>query len=191
MRRADAHTGNMTQDKPVRTAVVIGPRAGGWAAYFGDQGGNVHAVDAVTGKAALDVADRGSPRRGHHRGADARRRDLVRAGFFLRGGHRGQPELFLLHLPRQRSRAGSVDRQGALEGVHDPGTRQAGRRQLQGRSTDGTVGGGGLVGADFRRSEPQGLRDHRRQLFGPAVGHIGRNSGVRTRTPANWRGRAR
>ena len=34
----------------MRTAVVIGPRAGGWAAYFGDQGGNVHAVDAVTGK---------------------------------------------------------------------------------------------------------------------------------------------
>ena len=36
--------------KSVRTAVVIGPRAGRWAAYFGDLGGRVHAVDAVTGK---------------------------------------------------------------------------------------------------------------------------------------------
>jgi polyvinyl alcohol dehydrogenase (cytochrome) len=34
----------------VRTAVVIGPRTGRWAAYFGDLGGRVHAVDAVTGK---------------------------------------------------------------------------------------------------------------------------------------------
>ena len=37
--------------KPVRSAVVVGPSAGGWAAYFGDLGGKVHSVDAVTGKA--------------------------------------------------------------------------------------------------------------------------------------------
>jgi polyvinyl alcohol dehydrogenase (cytochrome) len=36
--------------KPVRSAIVIGPQAGGWSAYFGDFGANVHAVDAVTGK---------------------------------------------------------------------------------------------------------------------------------------------
>jgi polyvinyl alcohol dehydrogenase (cytochrome) len=36
--------------RSVRSAIVIGPDAGGWAAYFGDLGGNVHAVDAVTGK---------------------------------------------------------------------------------------------------------------------------------------------
>ena len=37
--------------KPVRSAVVIGPRGDGWAAYFGDFGANVRAVDALTGKA--------------------------------------------------------------------------------------------------------------------------------------------
>ena len=37
--------------KPVRSAVVIGPRGDGWAAYFGDFGANVSAIDALTGKA--------------------------------------------------------------------------------------------------------------------------------------------
>ena len=36
--------------KPVRSAVVIGPRGDGWAAYFGDAGANVYAIDALTGK---------------------------------------------------------------------------------------------------------------------------------------------
>jgi polyvinyl alcohol dehydrogenase (cytochrome) len=40
---------------PVRTAIVIGPRLGGWAAYFGDlgaahrMGASIQAVDALTG----------------------------------------------------------------------------------------------------------------------------------------------
>jgi polyvinyl alcohol dehydrogenase (cytochrome) len=37
--------------KPIRSAVVIGPRGDGWAAYFGDFGANVRAIDALTGKA--------------------------------------------------------------------------------------------------------------------------------------------
>ena len=36
--------------KGVRSAVVIGPRGDGWAAYFGDLGANVHSIDALTGK---------------------------------------------------------------------------------------------------------------------------------------------
>src|ERR1700691_6049538 len=36
--------------KPVRSAVVVGPRGDGWAAYFGDAGANVYATDALTGK---------------------------------------------------------------------------------------------------------------------------------------------
>src|SRR5437763_220097 len=36
--------------KPVRSAIVIGPQAEGSAAYFGDFGANVHAVDALTGR---------------------------------------------------------------------------------------------------------------------------------------------
>jgi polyvinyl alcohol dehydrogenase (cytochrome) len=35
---------------PVRTAIAIGQRPDGWSAYFGDQRGTVHAVDAVTGR---------------------------------------------------------------------------------------------------------------------------------------------
>jgi polyvinyl alcohol dehydrogenase (cytochrome) len=34
----------------VRTAVSVGANGHGWAAYFGDQHGNVYAVDALTGK---------------------------------------------------------------------------------------------------------------------------------------------
>jgi polyvinyl alcohol dehydrogenase (cytochrome) len=36
--------------KGVRSAVVVGPRGDGWAAYFGDFGANVHSIDALTGK---------------------------------------------------------------------------------------------------------------------------------------------
>jgi polyvinyl alcohol dehydrogenase (cytochrome) len=36
--------------KPVRSAIVIGPRGDGWAAYFGDAGANAYAIDALTGK---------------------------------------------------------------------------------------------------------------------------------------------
>jgi polyvinyl alcohol dehydrogenase (cytochrome) len=34
----------------VRSAVVIGPRGDGWAAYFGDFGAYVHSIDALTGR---------------------------------------------------------------------------------------------------------------------------------------------
>src|SRR5271155_1399004 len=37
--------------KAVRSAIVVGPRGDGWAAYFGDFGANVYAIDALTGKA--------------------------------------------------------------------------------------------------------------------------------------------
>ena len=37
--------------KPVRSAIVIGPRGDGWTAYFGDAGANVYAIDALNGKA--------------------------------------------------------------------------------------------------------------------------------------------
>jgi polyvinyl alcohol dehydrogenase (cytochrome) len=36
--------------KGVRSAIVIGQRSNGWAAYFGDAGASVHWIDAVTGK---------------------------------------------------------------------------------------------------------------------------------------------
>jgi polyvinyl alcohol dehydrogenase (cytochrome) len=36
--------------KPVRSAMVIGQRVGGWSVYFGDFGANVYAVDAMTGR---------------------------------------------------------------------------------------------------------------------------------------------
>jgi polyvinyl alcohol dehydrogenase (cytochrome) len=51
----DAKTGctywEFAAGRGVRSAVVIGRRGDGWAAYFGDLGANVHAVDALTGKA--------------------------------------------------------------------------------------------------------------------------------------------
>jgi PQQ-like domain len=49
--------------KPVRSAVVIGPRGDGWAAYFGDFGANVRAIDALTGKALWTTPARSCGRR--------------------------------------------------------------------------------------------------------------------------------
>jgi polyvinyl alcohol dehydrogenase (cytochrome) len=50
----DAKTGctywTFDADVPVRAAITIGPLAGGWAAYFGDQHGTAYAVNALTGK---------------------------------------------------------------------------------------------------------------------------------------------
>ena len=45
----------------VRSAIVIGPRGGGWAAYFGDRAANVYAVDALTGKALWTTKVDGHP----------------------------------------------------------------------------------------------------------------------------------
>jgi polyvinyl alcohol dehydrogenase (cytochrome) len=36
-----------TASRPVRSTIVVGPLGDGWAAYFGDQGANVHAIDAL------------------------------------------------------------------------------------------------------------------------------------------------
>jgi len=50
----DAKTGctywAIDTDFAVRTAISIGANGSGWSAYFGDQHGNVYAVNAVTGK---------------------------------------------------------------------------------------------------------------------------------------------
>jgi polyvinyl alcohol dehydrogenase (cytochrome) len=45
-----------TASRPVRSAIVVGPLGDGWAAYFGDQGENVHAIDALTGKERWNVS---------------------------------------------------------------------------------------------------------------------------------------
>src|SRR6266581_7797830 len=51
----DANTGctywEFDAGVPVRSSITIGPDSVGWLAHFGDQRGNVRAVDVVTGKA--------------------------------------------------------------------------------------------------------------------------------------------
>ena len=51
----DAHTGctywEFDAGAPVRSAITVGRDSGSWMAFFGDRRANVHAVDAVTGKA--------------------------------------------------------------------------------------------------------------------------------------------
>jgi polyvinyl alcohol dehydrogenase (cytochrome) len=42
-------------DGPVRTAISVGATGRGWCAYFGDQHGNVYAIDALTGKRVWKV----------------------------------------------------------------------------------------------------------------------------------------
>ena len=69
--------------KGVRSAIVIGPRGDGWAAYFGDAGANVHSIDALTGKELWTDQSRRPPRSDHHRFADAGRDDAVRTGLVI------------------------------------------------------------------------------------------------------------
>ena len=177
--------------KSVRTAVVIGPSAGGWAAYFGDADGKVHSVDAVTGKElwTFRIDD-------HPAAVITGAPTLVGATLYV-------PVSSFEEVTGANPNYSCCTFRGSVVALDAstgkvlwkaytiPKPAEPGCRQLQRRSTDGTVGGGRLVGADFRRGEPQGLRDHGRQLFGPDVGYIGRDPRVRTRTPANWRGRAR
>ena len=133
----------------VHSAVVIGPRGDGWTAYFGDQGANVHAVDALTGKSlwTAKIDDHpaamitGSP-------------TLVGTTLFVpvssssvfRGA---QSIVSLLHLSRQRRRLGPRIRKNTVEDVHDRGGSQAQRGQCGWFSIDGAFGSGNLVVSDF------------------------------------------
>ena len=63
----------------MRSAVVIGPRGDGWAAYFGDQGANVHAIDALTGKSLWTATVDHHPSAQIAEPADAGRDDALRA----------------------------------------------------------------------------------------------------------------
>jgi hypothetical protein len=107
--------------KPVRSAVVIGPRGDGWAAYFGDFGANVRAIDALTGKAlwTAKVDD-------HPAAIITGAPTLVGTTLFvprliIRGGHRRQAVLSMLQLPWEPRGAGRVNRQDLVEDVHHQG----------------------------------------------------------------------
>ena len=175
----------------MRSAVVIGPHGDGWAAYFGDPGGNVHAVDALTGKTLWNTKIDDHPAAVITGSPTLVGDDLVRAGLFIRGGHGRQPVLSCCSFRGSLVALDGVDRQGAVEDVHDHGGSQARRSQLRRRSTDGTFGGRDLVRADLRRSEPKGVRDYGRQLLGSAKWDLGRHHRFQRWLRRTWRGRDR
>ena len=138
--------------RPVRTAVVVGPRGAAGRPISATSGGKVHAVDALTGKELWTTQDRRSPRRDHHRRADARRRRPCSCRFLRSRKSPAPTRLFLLHFPRQRRRVGGVDRQSSLEGYTIPQPAKPAASQFGRRAIDGTFGRGDLVGADVRRA---------------------------------------
>jgi polyvinyl alcohol dehydrogenase (cytochrome) len=127
--------------KGVRSAIVIGQRSDGWAAYFGDAGASMYSVDALTGKELwrTKVDDHpaavitGSP-------------TLVGTTLFVPVSSyeevTGANKSYSCCTFR-------IDGEAALEGVHHRRRGQVGRNQCCWRSADGTVGGGNLVGADL------------------------------------------
>ena len=155
----------------VRTAVIVEPPAlagkhdGSPLVFFGDLLARVYAVDAFTGRAAMDVQGRRSPERDDHRLALVARRHAVRAGVLARSHVRRGPRVRMLHLPRLGGCARRPDGAEPLEGLHDPDAAE-GVRPDQGRhARPRAVGRAGLELPGDRCQARRALRRHGRKLF--------------------------
>jgi polyvinyl alcohol dehydrogenase (cytochrome) len=93
-------------DARVRAAVIVGPTRSGLAAFIGDQSATVYSVDTTTGQLRWKrkVED--------HRASRITGGPVLYEGRLYvpvsseRGRHRGRTRLSVLHVPRQRRRAG-------------------------------------------------------------------------------------
>ncbi len=135
--------------KPVRSAVVIGPRGDGWAAYFGDAGANVYAIDALTGKPLWTTkVDQ------HPAAIVTGAPTLVGTTLFVPVSSYEEAKakdavLRLLHVPGQRRRFGRRIGKDPVEDIHDRARSQAWPGQRGWFSADGAFGGPDLVRADL------------------------------------------
>ena len=187
----DAATGcvhwSFLAETGVRNAISVGPTADSaadsarYAAYFGDIRANVYAVNAETGELLWKVnADphplavvTGSPTLYEGRS--------VRAGIVARRSRGRQPQLSLLHLPRQHRRARRGDRAAGLEDVRDPGSTKAG--------SEGTRAGPSSGPAPARPSgtRRQSIRATAQSTSQPATHIPSRRMPTRTPSwPSTW-----
>ena len=133
------------------------------------------------GPAGVDDAGRRSQGGHHHRRAGSARWCALRACKLHRGGHQHGCVVSVLHLPRQRRGAGRRDRQAALERTQ---YRRRARTDANERAPGpalGAVRRRGVVVADDRSSQANGLRDDGQQLLRSALGRRKRLRGVSPR----------
>ena len=75
--------------------------------------------------AAMEGESRGAPRRDDHRRRGVSQRTALRAGVIARRRHGGDPDVRMLHVPRQRGGARRRERQADLEDLHDSSSAAA------------------------------------------------------------------
>ena len=154
----------------VRGAVVIAPRAGGFAAYFADTAANAYAVDAETGKElwSRQVETHPFARISGSPVVFENRVYMGVASFEELFG--AKSHLRMLHVSRQHERARRENRCGRVENI--PGSRtQADRKKRHRQNAMGTLRRRHLVGPDHRsRSRPH-LRRNRQHLYSAATRH--------------------
>src|SRR6266581_4754086 len=143
----DAKTGctrwTFKTEAVVRTAINFAPISGTdqFAVFFGDVGANAYAVNAIT------------------------------AALVYRGSHRVAVGLPMLHLSRQRRRAGYCDGQADLEELHYPRGAASDKAECRRDPTLRSVWRGGVVLADHRCPASGALCRDRGQLFRPSLGN--------------------
>ena len=151
--------------RPVISTISIGPMGGSpgrYAAYFGDFGANVYAVDAETGKQLWTTrveehhaaAVSGSVVLGPRRGSSHRPRWLVGRAY---GSFR---QLRVLHVPRGSCCPRCEDRQADMENAYVDGGGEAVVEEQQRRPTIWSVGCGNLECTDNRPSTQRRLCGH-------------------------------
>ena len=165
----------------VRTAISIGAlpgKPGKFAAYFGDEKGYAHAVDAMTGEELWATQVEAHPLArvtGAPKLFDGRLYVPVSSMEEVSGA---TPGLFLLHLPGQRRGARRRDRQDAVAELYDHAQAQADPQEPE-RYPDVRAGWRRDLGfADDRCQAPPALYRHRRFLHRHQGRRVGRGNGA-------------
>ena len=151
----------------VRTAISFAPISGTdqFAVFFGDVRRQCLRRECDDGRIGLEDEGGGSSCGPDHRCANLVFRRSVCAGFVDRGSDRIAAHLPMLHLSRQRRRAGCRDRHADLEGLHHPRAAASDKAQCHRDPALWSVRRGGVVRADHRCPAPGALCRDREQLF--------------------------
>ena len=143
----------------VRTAISFAPISGTdqFAVFFGDVRANAYAVNATTGALVWKTKVEDHPAARITGAPTLYSGVAVCAGFLDRGSDRIPPRLPMLHLSRQRRRAGCCDRQADLEGLHHSRGAASDKAQCHRDPALWSVRRGGVVRADHRCPAPGAL----------------------------------
>ena len=99
------------------------------------------------------------------------------SGCLARGTDRREPELSVLHFPRQRGRSGCQHRQAALENLRDFRSAQAGQEEFRGHPALDSLRRRRMEHAHHRSQAARALRRNRQQLHPTRAGSNRRRPG--------------